>query len=133
MTIKIDESKKEIIDGGRAISVPRREFQIISMLARAGGKVVSRDLIRREVWGENAVFNNRLIDQHVARLRRRLRSPAIRTLYHMGYAADGVEFVNEQKGYAAIRSIDHKNCTAVITVDFDTLPTLKIGGAVRVS
>jgi DNA-binding winged helix-turn-helix (wHTH) protein len=132
MNIKIDEHRYQTFVGSREVHLPRTEFKILAALAHAKGKVMSRlDLVRKIEGSEYG--DMRSIDQYVTRLRKKLRLPeAIRTVMGAGYALDGAEFINEPKVYGVIRGIDRQKCTALVAVDFDTLPMLKVGGAVKV-
>jgi DNA-binding response OmpR family regulator len=73
--------------GGRQLRMPRKEFLILSRLARNPERVVASEEIWRHAWGERAPFNAESMHVHVYRLRRRLApfGPRIETMVNVGY------------------------------------------------
>src|ERR1043165_1878224 len=73
--------------GGRQLRLPRKEFLILSRLARNPERVVTSEEIWRHAWGERAPFNAESMHVHVYRLRRRLAAfgPRIETMVNVGY------------------------------------------------
>ncbi|HTX89436.1 MAG TPA: response regulator transcription factor [Bacteroidales bacterium] len=70
---------------GEEISLPRKEFELLSLLASAPNRVFSRDEIFRTVWGEEVIVGERTIDVHIRRIRERLGTENIKTLKGVGY------------------------------------------------
>jgi len=67
------------------------EFEILLTLARAPGVVFSRDQLMDRVWGYRDFAGGRVVDSHVARIRRKLGDEAaepryVRTVHGVGYA-----------------------------------------------
>jgi DNA-binding response OmpR family regulator len=80
----------EAFVGGRAVGLTRREFELISLLASAAGKVIPRDQIYERVWGYAMVHGDRSVDVFVRKLRRKLQdaSPGwtyLHTHFGVGY------------------------------------------------
>ena len=73
--------------GGRQLRLPRKEFLILSRLARNPERVVTSEEIWRHAWGERTPFNAESMHVHVYRLRRRLApfGPRIETMVNVGY------------------------------------------------
>jgi DNA-binding response OmpR family regulator len=73
--------------GGRQLRLPRKEFLILSRLARNAGRVVTSEEIWRHAWGDRAPFNAESLHVHIYRLRRRLAAsgPRIETMVNVGY------------------------------------------------
>jgi DNA-binding response OmpR family regulator len=73
--------------GGRQLRLPRKEFLILSRLARNPERFVTSEEIWRHAWGERAPFNAESMHVHVYRLRRRLAAfgPRIETMVNVGY------------------------------------------------
>lgn len=87
--LEIDLDRHEVRVKGRYRELAPREFQILSLLLKAKGKVLSRDAIMESLWGldEGSDVSTRTVDQHVARLRRKLLSESSRvaTVKNYGY------------------------------------------------
>jgi DNA-binding response OmpR family regulator len=76
--------------GGVSLELTRREFQMIELLAGAGGEIVERELIYERLWGYEMARNDRSVDVFVHKLRRKLNlaSPQwsyIHTEFRVGY------------------------------------------------
>ena len=68
---------------GRPLPLRRKEFDLLALMARHPGRVLTRERIAREVWDGDAP--GRTIDIHVARLRASLPPGAIETVVKIGY------------------------------------------------
>jgi len=73
--------------GGRVLKLPRKEFLILSRLARNPERIVLSEDIWRHAWGERAPFNSESLHVHIYRLRRRLVpfGLQIETMVNVGY------------------------------------------------
>lgn len=72
----------------KPLEMPRKEFQLLSLLASKPGKVFTRDEILNNVWGKDVIVGNRTIDVHVRKLRNKLGSHYIKTVKGIGYKFD---------------------------------------------
>ena len=81
----IDKEKYMVNKGGRNILLPKKEFQLLSLLASRPNKVFTREEILASVWGNNVVVGDRTIDVHVRKIRERLDTGKIRTIKGVGY------------------------------------------------
>jgi DNA-binding response OmpR family regulator len=75
---------------GTSLELTRREFQLIELLAGAGGEILERELIYERLWGYEMARNDRSVDVFVHKLRRKLKrsSPQwsyIHTQFRVGY------------------------------------------------
>jgi two-component system alkaline phosphatase synthesis response regulator PhoP len=68
--------------------LPKKEFELLALLASKPGKVVSRDKILAKVWGDDVVVGDRTIDVHIRKLREKLGDHYIRTVKGVGYKFD---------------------------------------------
>ncbi|MEU6143255.1 response regulator transcription factor [Streptomyces sp. NPDC047081] len=68
--LSIDIQKQEVNYRGRSPRLTRKEFELLLLLARNPGKVISRDEIVSEVWGNS--WSQRTVDTHVSNLRSKL-------------------------------------------------------------
>ncbi|HSY76720.1 MAG TPA: winged helix-turn-helix domain-containing protein, partial [Bacteroidia bacterium] len=71
--------------GEEELSLPKKEFELISLLASKPGKVFSREDILHKIWGEDVVVGDRTIDVHIRKLRQKLGDDKIKTLKGIGY------------------------------------------------
>ena len=67
------------------ITLPRKEFELLHMLASKPGKVLTRDEIMFKVWGTQVVVGDRTIDVHVRKLREKIGEKYIKTIKGVGY------------------------------------------------
>jgi len=87
----IDDSRRRVeVDGAEVVLTPL-EFEILMALARDPGVVLSRDALMDRVWGYRDYAGGRVVDSHVARIRRKLGEDGndprfIRTVHGVGYA-----------------------------------------------
>ncbi|MEI6899947.1 MAG: response regulator transcription factor [Bacteroidota bacterium] len=81
----IDREKYVIIKNGKEFQLPRKEFELISLLTSKPGKVFSREEIFEEVWGNDVIVGDRTIDVHIRRIREKLEIDNIRTIKGVGY------------------------------------------------
>src|SRR5205809_2145243 len=72
--LEVDASARRVTRGGRTLDLTAREFELLEYLVRNGGRVVSREMLARDVWRETgrATPLDNVIDVHIARLRRKV-------------------------------------------------------------
>ena len=81
----IDREKFLVTKNGEQIHLPRKEFNLLALLASKPGKVFDRDVILETVWGSNVVVGDRTIDVHVRKLRGKIGDDHIKTVKGVGY------------------------------------------------
>jgi two-component system alkaline phosphatase synthesis response regulator PhoP len=81
----IDKDRYLVIKKGKDISLPRKEFELLSLLISKPEKVFTREEIFDRVWGENIVVGDRTIDVHIRKLREKLGNKYIKTVKGIGY------------------------------------------------
>jgi len=81
----IDKERYLVIKKGKEISLPRKEFELLSLLISKPEKVFTREEIFDRVWGENIVVGDRTIDVHIRKLREKLGENNIKTVKGIGY------------------------------------------------
>jgi two-component system, OmpR family, alkaline phosphatase synthesis response regulator PhoP len=81
----IDRHKVLVFRGETAIELPRKEFEILWLLASKPGRVFTREEIFDKIWGSDVIVGNRTIDVHIRKLRERLGEQYIKTLKGIGY------------------------------------------------
>jgi len=86
--ITIDREAYLINHDGTDIQLPKKEFELLALLASKPGKVFTRDEILKNVWGDDVVVGDRTIDVHVRKLREKLGEEYIKTVKGVGYKFD---------------------------------------------
>ncbi|SHF47270.1 two-component system, OmpR family, alkaline phosphatase synthesis response regulator PhoP [Mariniphaga anaerophila] len=81
----IDKERYLIRMGDKEMVLPRKEFELLSLLVSKPGKVFTREEIYSTVWGENVVVGDRTIDVHIRKLREKIGNEHIKTLKGIGY------------------------------------------------
>ena len=70
---------------GKEISLPKKEFELLALLASKPGNVFTRDFILSSVWGDQVVVGDRTIDVHIRKLREKIGDKRISTVKGVGY------------------------------------------------
>lgn len=83
--LKIDREKFLIELNGSNLLLPKKEFELLELLASRPGKVYTRDQILNVVWGNETIVGERTIDVHIRKLREKLGDDYIRTIKGVGY------------------------------------------------
>ena len=83
--IIIDREKFIVVKKGREINFPRKEFELLELLASKPDKVFTREEIFDQVWGNDVIVGDRTIDVHIRRIREKLESDNIKTVKGVGY------------------------------------------------
>lgn len=83
--LRIDRESYLVHKEGEEINLPRKEFELLSLLASKPGKVFAREEILNKVWGDDVVVGDRTIDVHIRKLREKLGEEYIRTVKGVGY------------------------------------------------
>ena len=83
--IVIDRERYMISVEGEEMILPRKEFELLSLLASKPGKVFTREEIYTSVWGEQVIVGDRTIDVHIRKLREKIGENHIKTLKGIGY------------------------------------------------
>ncbi|MGC4130179.1 MAG: response regulator transcription factor [Bergeyella sp.] len=81
----IDKDNFRVSKGGQIFLLPKKEFDLLYLLASNTDKVFKREEILEKVWGNDVVVGERTIDVHIRRLREKLGDNSIQTLKGIGY------------------------------------------------
>jgi len=84
-TITIDRDRYIVIQNGNEMSLPKKEFELLSLLVSQPGKVFTRNSILTMVWGSDVVVGDRTIDVHIRKLREKLGDHYFKTVKGVGY------------------------------------------------
>jgi two-component system alkaline phosphatase synthesis response regulator PhoP len=83
--IEINREEYKIINNGKEIVLPRKEFELFYLLATKPGKVFTREEILDKVWGNEVVVGGRTIDVHIRKLREKIGDDFFKTIKGVGY------------------------------------------------
>ncbi|MBC2844184.1 response regulator transcription factor [Winogradskyella flava] len=81
----INREEYKITKKGEEIILPRKEFELLSLLATKPGKVFKREEILDKVWGNEVVVGGRTIDVHIRKLREKIGDKSFKTVKGVGY------------------------------------------------
>ena len=81
----IDRASYKASYKGKEINLPRKEFELLYLLASKPGKVFKREHILESVWGRDVVVGVRTIDVHIRKLREKIGNSFFKTIKGVGY------------------------------------------------
>ena len=81
----IDIERYHIEIKGKVVELPRKEFELLGLLASKPGKVFTRDEIMDRIWGTQVIVGGRTIDVHIRKLREKIGNERIKTIKGVGY------------------------------------------------
>jgi DNA-binding response OmpR family regulator len=92
--VEVDFSRGEVQRGGTAIELTPIEFKLLAVFIRARGRILTRDQLVAGAWGPDTFASARIVDNHIANLRKKIEpDPAspryLRNLRGLGYRFDG--------------------------------------------
>ena len=70
--IEIDFESKRLIIGNKKTELTRKEYEILSLLAKSPGRIFSREEILRRIWESDVIVTDRTVDVNMTRLRRKM-------------------------------------------------------------
>lgn len=83
--ITINKDEYKVIQDKKEMPLPRKEFELLSLLTSEPGKVFKREDILDSVWGNEVVVGGRTIDVHIRKLREKLGDESFKTIKGVGY------------------------------------------------
>lgn len=95
--IRIDVSAHRAFQDGRELQLTAKEFDLLRILIKEAGNVVSRQVIMQEVWGLDPAGSTKTLDMHISWLRRKLGDDAAYPYYISTVRGMGFRFETERK------------------------------------
>jgi len=83
--LTINREEYKILIDTQEMVLPRKEFELLSLLASKPGKVFKREDILDRVWGNDVVVGDRTIDVHIRKLREKIGEQKFKTIKGVGY------------------------------------------------
>jgi two-component system alkaline phosphatase synthesis response regulator PhoP len=84
-TLVIDPEKFNVVYEGKEITLAKKEFELLHLLASKPGRVFLRNEILNQVWGNDVIVGDRTIDVHIRKIRQKLGIDCITTVKGVGY------------------------------------------------
>lgn len=82
---ELDLSRRLILDAGKKADITSREFDILLFFLRHRGQAISREQLLRDIWSDEYFGNDRIVDNYIKNIRRKLPELQIETVYGYGY------------------------------------------------
>src|SRR5437867_4233394 len=85
--IQLLPQRRQLLIANRPVTLTAKEFDLLEELMRAGGNVLTREILMNKVWGYHTEATSRTLDTHVRRLREKLGEEAVHleTVHKIGY------------------------------------------------
>ncbi len=81
----INREEYKVVNNGKELILPRKEFELLALLASKPDKVFKREVILDKVWGQEVVVGGRTIDVHIRKLREKIGEEHFKTVKGVGY------------------------------------------------
>ena len=85
--ILLDMNQRACQVDGAPVELTQREFDLLSELLKAPGRVFTREILLSRIWGYDFLGDERIVDSHIKNLRKKLNSDCIETVRGVGYRA----------------------------------------------
>ena len=83
--LRVDRARHLVLRDGKPVHLTKKEFDLLWLLIRSGGRVVSRDTILSRLWDYAADIETRTVDVHIRSLRKKIGEEMIETVVGVGY------------------------------------------------
>jgi DNA-binding response OmpR family regulator len=92
--VEVDFTRQEALRGGKRVELTGKEFEVLRLLARHRGEIVSRERLLEEVWGYESYPTTRTVDNHILRLRQKLEEDPSSPRHILSIYGEGYKFVD---------------------------------------
>jgi len=82
---QVDRSRRTVLDNGVLVDITSKEFDMLLLFINEKSQALSRDYILSAIWGDDAFYSDRVVDNLIKRLRKKLPNLRIETIYGFGY------------------------------------------------
>ena len=90
--VDIDFARCEVRRGGKAVDLSALEFKLLTAFVRSRGRVLTRDQLLDAAWGDGVALNDRVVDNHIVSLRRKLEPEPARPRHFVNIRGLGYRF-----------------------------------------
>jgi two-component system response regulator RegX3 len=92
--VQMDVGRHEVRVEGEPVLLPPKEFQLLEILLRRQGRLLTRDYLIEEVWGRDYVGDTKTLDVHVKRIRHKIETDPHEPLHLVTVRGLGYKFVS---------------------------------------
>jgi two-component system alkaline phosphatase synthesis response regulator PhoP len=92
-SVTVDFDAHQAVRGGQAVDLSSKELDLLRLLVRHRGKVMTRERLLSDVWGFEQAPNTRTVDQHVFKLRQKLENDPANPRHILSIYGEGYKFV----------------------------------------
>jgi len=92
-SVEVDFGRHEALHNGTRVDLTGKEFEILKLLSRHQGDVITRDRLLNEVWGYESYPTTRTVDNHILRLRQKLEDDPTNPRHILSIYGEGYKFV----------------------------------------
>jgi two-component system response regulator VicR len=92
--VVVDFDRQEATRHGTRVDLTGKEFDVLRLLARHRGRIVTRDQLLDEVWGYEHYPTTRTVDNHILRLRQKLEADPSDPRHILSVYGEGYKFVS---------------------------------------
>jgi two-component system, OmpR family, response regulator RegX3 len=92
--VEMDIVRHEVLVGGKATSLPPKEFELLETFLRRKGRLLTRDFLIEEVWGSDYFGDTKTLDVHVKRLRQKIETDPHEPAHLVTVRGLGYKFVD---------------------------------------
>jgi len=89
---EVDFARCEVRRGGTAIDLTALEFKLLSVFVRSRGRVLTREQLLDAAWGRDVSLNDRVVDNHIVSLRRKIEADPARPRFLLNIRGLGYRF-----------------------------------------
>ena len=93
--LALDMTRHDVSKGGMPVQLTDKEFQILALLVKKPGVVVTRDEFLNTVWGEDVYVTHRTVDTHISALRKKIEEDPERPVYILSVRNVGYKFAED--------------------------------------
>lgn len=86
--LEVDKESYVVKQNGKALNLPKKEFELLYYLAKHPGKVFGRDELLQRIWGSDVYVLVRTVDVHIRKVREKIGEGYISTVKGVGYKFD---------------------------------------------
>ena len=90
--VEVDFGRCEARRAGKPLDITTTEFKLLTAFIRRRGKVISRDRLLDEVWGRDVYLTDRVVDNHIANLRKKIEPDAAHPRFLVSVRGSGYRF-----------------------------------------
>jgi two-component system alkaline phosphatase synthesis response regulator PhoP len=81
----IDKEQYTVLYNNKELNLPKKEFELLSLLMSKPSKVFHREEILQKIWGNDIIVGDRTIDVHIRKIREKIGNEYIKTVKGVGY------------------------------------------------